>query len=301
MCDYFLKRRLLSYTQLPSASKYFLATGVVLGTSTCCTLFLDYTSKHFLVTSVGHILLYVILTFFHLCNSTCHYRHASLRRHVLGFSNTPSNGVFMIRRSEPTVPYTSKLYGVFYLPSPQYALPFTSYTLFLYQPFYTSSLQQRTNRFPSFTYLPTHVTYRVTILLLPNFSDTYPPRRDGVLVPTKLHGGIFLRPALRLSTQQLFLVFLMHSHYEVQERVLPTNTHRGTLRVRRAWRPPSSCTLFNSRFYNLYYHTIIGVARLPGNHLMMETFLPRSSTIPITGPVLMFILRRYNPFFLTPA
>ena len=62
-----------------------------------------------------------------------------------------------------TPSYTTKLYCVFphhantfpllctLFLSPWFALAFTSYSLFLYYPFYTASLQQRTNHFPSLT------------------------------------------------------------------------------------------------------------------------------------------------------
>ena len=39
--------------------------------------------------------------FYHLSNSTCHYCHASLRRYMQGLSNTSSDGVFMLRLSDP--------------------------------------------------------------------------------------------------------------------------------------------------------------------------------------------------------
>ena len=73
--------------------------------------------------------------------------HAGVVQHVLRWR-------LHVKTVGTTHPYTCKLYRVLYLTSLYYSLPFTSYTVFLFMPFYTNSLPQRTSPFPSSTYLP---------------------------------------------------------------------------------------------------------------------------------------------------
>ena len=127
-----------------------------------------------------------------------------------------------------TPSYTTKLYCVFphhantfpllctLFLSPWFALAFTSYSLFLYYPFYTASLQQRTNHFPSliFTFPHTYAGSPVTLWLglHAGASRLYiPPNYTAPYLTTQLPSLSFVRSCFHISSV-LFSRSTCYSH-----------------------------------------------------------------------------------------